>query len=91
MANEKSRNAKRVVSVIMALSIVASQVVLPANVDWGGLVGSTITASANYDENTKTETISLTADTNEGDKATISGSHGEYGMKMENDYGIEEK
>ena len=36
MANEKSRNAKRVTSGVLALTIVASQVVLPANVDAGG-------------------------------------------------------
>ena len=47
MANEKSRNAKRVTSGVLALAIVASQVVLPANVEWGGLLkSSTITASA---------------------------------------------
>lgn len=36
MANEKSRNAKRIASGALALAIVASQVVLPANVDAGG-------------------------------------------------------
>ena len=47
MANEKSRNAKRIASGALALAIVASQVLLPANVEWGGLLkSSTITASA---------------------------------------------
>ena len=46
MANENSRNAKRVVSGLLALSIVAGQTVLPANVGAGGLFGKTLTASA---------------------------------------------
>ena len=48
---------KQAAAGVMALAIVASNVT--ANVEWGGLLDSTLTASAAYDENTKTETISL--------------------------------
>lgn len=53
MANENSRNMKRVVSGLMALSIVASQAVaLPANVDAGGLFGSIVASATTYSSGT---------------------------------------
>ena len=53
MAKENSRNMKRVVSGLMALSIVASQAVgLPANVDGGGLFGSIVASAATYTSGT---------------------------------------
>ena len=45
MTNEKGHNVKRIAAGLMALSIVASPVILPANVSTGGLFGG-ITANA---------------------------------------------